>query len=233
MSQQINLFNPAFEKQKQVLSAKGMAQGLGLILLVSGALALYGARQLAVLERAAADSKLMLAAREARRADVLTRFPTPQKDPLIARALGQAQADRAALLEAQTILQGGELGNTHGYAAYFRAFAHARVNGLWLTEASIVGAGKEIGLQGRTVQPDLVPQYISALSRQSVLQGKSFARLDMAAAQTPAPAPAPALPVASAGALAEAVVAPARRFIEFSLQSSAAPAGGAAGTVKE
>ena len=231
MSQQINLFNPAFEKRKQVLTAAGMAQALGLILLASGALAWYGAHQVAVLERAAADSKLMLAAREARRADVLTRFPTPQKDPLIARALGQAEADRAALFEAQTILQGGELGNTHGYADYFRAFAHARINGLWLTGASIVGAGKEIGLQGRTVQPDLVPQYISALSRESVLQGKSFARLDMAVAQMPAAAPV--LPAPQPGAPAAAVAAPSLRFIEFSLQSSAAPAGGAAGAVKE
>ncbi|WP_426073778.1 MSHA biogenesis protein MshA [Janthinobacterium sp. DSP2-3-3] len=231
MSQQINLFNPAFEKQKQVLTAAGMAQALGLILLLSGALVWYGAHQVYVLERAAADSKVMLAAREARRADVLTRFPTPQKDPLIARALGQAEADRAALFEAQTILQGGELGNTQGYADYFRAFAHARVNGLWLTGASIVGAGKEIGLQGRTVQPDLVPQYIRALSRESVLQGKSFARLDMAAAQIPAPMLA--APVAPSGATAAAVAAPSLRFIEFSLQSSAAPVVGAAGAVKE
>jgi hypothetical protein len=102
---------------------------------------------------------------------------------------------------------------------------------LWLTGASIVGAGKEIGLQGRTVQPDLVPQYISALSRESVLQGKSFARLDMAAAQMPAAAPALSPP--PPGALAAAVAAPSLRFIEFSLQSSAAPAGGAAGAVKE
>jgi len=49
------------------------------------------------------------------------------------------------------------------------------------------------------------------------LQGKSFARLDMATAQLPAQA---------------AVSAPAPRFIEFSLQSSAAPASGA-GAVKQ
>ncbi|MEG0883795.1 MAG: hypothetical protein RSH52_21420, partial [Janthinobacterium sp.] len=83
-------------------------------------------------------------------------------------------------------------------------------------------------------QPDLLPQYISALSRESALQGKSFARLDMTTAQPPAaqasaPAPAPALPGAASAA---AVPAPAPRFIEFSLQSSAAPASGA-GTVKQ
>lgn len=219
MSQQINLFNPAFEKRKQALSALGLLQGLGLVLAASAAVVWFGARQVAALERTAADAKAVLDAREAKRADVFARFPVPGKDPLIAGALGQAEADRSALLEAEQILQGGALGNTHGYADYFRAFARARVNGLWLTGASIAGAGKEIeiGLQGRVVQADLLPQYISALSRESALQGKSFARLDMATAQLPAQA---------------AVSAPAPRFIEFSLQSSAAPASGA-GAVKQ
>lgn len=219
MSQQINLFNPAFEKRKQALSALGLLQGLGLVLAASAAVVWFGARQVAALERTAADAKAVLDAREAKRADVFARFPVPGKDPLIAGALGQAEADRGALLEAEQILQGGALGNTHGYADYFRAFARARVNGLWLTGASIGGAGKEIeiGLQGRVVQADLLPQYIGALSRESALQGKSFARLDMATAQLPAQA---------------AVSAPAPRFIEFSLQSSAAPASGA-GAVKQ
>jgi hypothetical protein len=219
VSQQINLFNPAFEKRKQALSALGLLQGLGLVLAASAAVVWFGARQVAALERTAADAKVVLDAREAKRADVFARFPVPGKDPLIAGALGQAEADRSALLEAEQILQGGALGNTHGYADYFRAFARARVNGLWLTGASIAGAGKEIeiGLQGRVVQADLLPQYISALSRESALQGKSFARLDMATAQLPAQA---------------AVSAPAPRFIEFSLQSSAAPASGA-GAVKQ
>ena len=201
------------------LSAVGLLRGLGLVLAASAAVVWFGARQVAALERTAADAKVVLDAREAKRADVFARFPVPGKDPLIAGALGQAEADRSALLEAEQILQGGELGNTHGYADYFRAFARARVNGLWLTGASIAGAGKEIeiGLQGRVVQADLLPQYISALSRESALQGKSFARLDMATAQLPAQA---------------AVSAPAPRFIEFSLQSSAAPASGA-GAVKQ
>ena len=226
MSQQINLFNPAFEKRKQALSALGLLQGLGLVLAASAAVVWFGARQVAALERTAADAKVVLAAREAKRADVFARFPVPGKDPLIAGALGQAEADRSALLEAEQILQGGALGNTHGYADYFRAFARARVNGLWLTGASIAGAGKEIeiGLQGRVVQADLLPQYISALSRESALQGKSFARLDMATAQLPAQA--------AVAAPAAAVSAPAPRFIEFSLQSSAASASGA-GAVKQ
>ena len=68
MSQQINLFNPAFEKRKQALSALGLLQGLGLVLAASAAVVWFGARQVAALERTAADAKVVLDAREARRA---------------------------------------------------------------------------------------------------------------------------------------------------------------------
>ncbi|CDG82756.1 hypothetical protein [Janthinobacterium agaricidamnosum] len=214
MSQQINLFNPAFEKKKQYLSALGMAQGLALILAAGIALGWYGARQVSELERQAAASKVVLDAREARRAKVAADFPPRQKDPAIERALVQAEADQAALREARQILDGGELGNTQGYAGYFRAFARARVNGLWLTGAGIVGAGSQIGLQGRATQAELVPLYIAALGKESLLKGSSFARLDIAQGQ------------------AQDAGAATPYYVEFDLQSLAAPADGAAGAAK-
>lgn len=211
MSQQINLFNPAFEKQKQVLAAATMAQGLLLILLMGVGLAWYGARQVAMLERAAAQSKAQLAVREARRTKVLANYPVRAKDPAIGHALAQAEAERSALLAAQKALQGGSLGNTQGYSAYFRAFANRKVDGLWLTGASIVGADSQIGLQGRALQAALVPAYINALGKDPVLRGKTFARLDIAAsvpkmpatAGQPTAAPvAPSAPLSSLPALA-------------------------------
>ena len=224
MSQQINLFNPAFEKQKQVLSAATMAQGLLLILLMGAGLYWYGARQVKVLESAAAQSKAQLAVREARRAKVLADYPVRAKDPAIAQALAQAEVDRTALLAAQKTLEGGDLGNIHGYSAYFRAFANRKVEGLWLTGASITGAGTQIGLQGRALQPALVPAYITALGRDPVLRGKTFARLDIAESvpKTPVAGVAIAAPVVAA------VQAPAARaaslpYVEFDLQSTAAP----------
>ncbi|WP_176461099.1 MSHA biogenesis protein MshA [Janthinobacterium sp. PC23-8] len=207
MSQQINLFNPAFEKQKQALAAATMAQGLLLILLMGAGLAWYGTRQVTVLERAAAQSKAQLAVREARRTKVLADYPVRAKDPAIGHALAQAEAERSALLAAQKALQGGSLGNTQGYSAYFRAFANRKVDGLWLTGVSIAGADSQIGLQGRALQAALVPAYINALGKDPVLRGKTFARLDIAAsvpkmpATTAQPAAAPVAPSAPLSSL--------------------------------
>lgn len=211
MSQQINLFNPAFEKQKQVLAAGTMAQGLLLILVMGAGLSWYGARQVTVLESAAAQSKAQLAAREARRTKVLADYPVRAKDPAIGYALAQAEADRTALLAAQKTLQGGDLGNIHGYSAYFRAFANRKVEGLWLTGASIAGADSQIGLQGRALQPALVPAYIAALGKDPVLRGKTFARLDIAASVPKAlpGAPAQAVPAAPAASSSPLLALPA------------------------
>lgn len=224
MSQQINLFNPAFEKQKQVLAAATMAQGLLLILLMSTGLAWYGARQVTVLESAAAQSKAQLAVREARRAKVLADYPVRAKDPAMAQALAQAEADRTALLAAQKTLEGGDLGNLHGYSAYFRAFANRKVEGLWLTGASIAASGTQIGLRGRALQPALVPAYISALGRDPVLRGKTFARLDIAENVPKAPVAGVASPVPAALAGPAAAARPVSLpYVEFDLQSTAVP----------
>ncbi|HAT33906.1 MAG TPA: MSHA biogenesis protein MshA [Janthinobacterium sp.] len=213
MSQQINLFNPVFRKKKNYLSALTMAQGLGVILAGVLALAFYGKQRVGALERQVAQTQTVLDAREARKAKASVEFAPRVRSKTLELELSKAELDHQALQEVEQILQRGEFGNTRGYSAYFRAFARSRVEGLWLTGVSIVGAGNEIGLQGRMLQANLVPYYIAGLSREPALKGKSFGRLDIGqAAPVPAAAGAPA-----------ARVAEAPRYLEFSLQSAAAP----------
>lgn len=215
MSQQINLFNPAFEKQKHYLSARSIAQSLGAIVVVALALNWYGEQRIRTLEQEVALSKAALDVREARRAQVAVQFAPRVKDPAIAQALAQAEADKQALQDAEGFLAGGELGTTRGYAEYFRAFARSRVEGLWLTGIDLVGAGRQIGLQGKVTQPALVPRYIAALGKESILNGKSFAALEIGQQLAATP---------SAPAVAATAAAPAT-FLEFSLQSTPAQAG--------
>jgi hypothetical protein len=120
-------------------------------------------------------------------------------------------------------LQGGGFGNTKGYSGYFRAFSRQIVDGLWLTGVGIVGAGHDISLRGRTINPELVPVYLTRLKREPEMQGKSFSALNIQTPKVDAPAYVdtkvvdakpgdvkPAKPPASAG------------YVDFSLQSSEA-----------
>lgn len=213
MSQQINLFNPIFLKQKKIFTALPMAEALGVILVGALLLTWYAGRSVAELERSAAAGKILLADREKRLVNANTQFAPRQKSPALDIELAQAAAELKALHDVQTVLDGGALGNTAGYAEYFRAFSRQNVGGLWLTGVSISGAGNDIGVQGRAMQPTLIPSYIARLTGERVMHGKTFASLDIGrpeVQQAAAPAAASAAPISG--------VAP---FVEFSLQSTA------------
>src|ERR1700712_2050505 len=151
-----------------------MAQALGVLLLGSLVLVYYGNRQVNVLARESESLKVRLAAKEARMATVDAEFAPRKKSEALEAELAYTQAHLQSLREVSGILKRGELGNTQGYAEYFRAFSRQSVNGLWLTGVSITGAGNEIGLQGRALQAPLIPNYIARLKGEAVMQGKTF-----------------------------------------------------------
>ena len=212
MSQQINLFNPIFLQQKKIFSSRTMAQALAVLVLGVAAMAAYGDMRVKSLQRQADAGATQLQQRQARLAAVTAEFPPRQKDPTLAGAVSEAERQLGALREVSGVLQRGELGNTRGYAEYFRALARQHVEGLWLTGITIHGAGNEIGVRGRALDAQAVPGYLTRLTREPVLQGKGFGSLQISeGAKAAAPgAQAPAEPAAPD-------VAP---YIEFSLQSN-------------
>ena len=211
MSQQINLFNPIFLKQEKLFSAVTMAQALGLILLGSAVLIAYSYYQSSSLGIEAAANTTQLALAQTQLAKVKAEFGPRQKSKLIEGDIQKTETEMKSLQQVFDILQKGEFGNTKGYAEYLRAFSRQILGGVWLTGFSIYGAGSEIGLQGRALQPELVPAYIGRLKREAVMQGKSFATLEMK------------LPLVEQVGKSDPATAKQRvpaGYIEFNLQSS-------------
>ncbi|NNG23200.1 PilN domain-containing protein [Massilia sp. ML15P13] len=209
MRQQVNLFNPAFLPQKKVLTAPMM--GAALLVLVAGIAGLgVVLRAQTVRMQAEADAGATeLARKQARLATVNAQFAPRQKTADMDAQVLEAEAQLAALRKVSGVLQRGELGDTSGFAGYFQAFARQSVPGLWLTSVSI--AGKDIGLKGRTTDPALVPGYIGRLTREPLLQGKSFASLQIGQAEA----------LTRTDADGKQVKTPAP-YVEFSLQSTTA-----------
>lgn len=208
MSQQINLFNPAFQPQKKVLTASTMA--LSLLVLVGGiaALSSYGRMQTASLQAEAQAGAAQLERRQARLASVNLDFAPRQKNKEIDAEIAEAQAQLAALHNVARVIERGELGDTAGYAGYFKALARQSVAGLWLTGVTVSGGGRDIGIRGRTTDPATIPGYLARLTGEPLMQGKSFASLSIS---QPAPAN-----TADADGKPVAGTAP---YVEFSLQS--------------
>lgn len=216
MSQQINLFNPIFRKQKKYFSSVTLLQALGIICLGCLLLAGDAARRAYALKAQAAATDAKLLARQEALAEARVRFAPRQKSATLATEIGAAQQELAMLANASATIARGGFGDTRGFSMYFRAFARQRVEGLWLTSLDIAAGGSQIGVQGNTLQAELVPLYMRRLATEPVMQGKAFSTLEMGA-----PTAAPAV-AGAAAPVAKAAGAPA--YLRFNLQSSGAAA---------
>ncbi len=204
MSQQINLFNPIFRKQKKYFSSVTMAQALAIICVACALLAADAARRTRALRMQAASVDALLLARQERLAEFRVRYAPRQKSPDLPAAILAAEQDLAMLNTAQATITRGGFGDQRGFSAYFRAFAQQSIDGLWLTGLTIASGGAQLGVQGNTLQAELVPLYMRRLSSEPVMQGKAFSSLEIGAA------------AAAPQALGSAV---APNYLRFNLQS--------------
>ena len=178
MSQQINLFNPVFLKQKKIFSSVAMAQALGVLLVGSLALVAYGMHQVDTLEKEALVVDAQLVQKQARQEMVNAEFAPRSPSAALQAEIAEAEGQLRALQRVSGVLERGELGDTAGFSRYYTALARQNMSGLWLTGVSVAGA--DIGIRGRAMEGSMVPGYITRLTREPALQGKSFASLDIA-----------------------------------------------------
>ncbi|SHG98082.1 PilN domain-containing protein [Massilia sp. CF038] len=215
MSQQINLFNPIFRKQKKYFSSVTMLQSLGLICLGCALLAADAAYRMRSLKAQAAATDALLVNKQQRLADAKVQYPPRPKSTTLSAEITTAQNELTMLSEAADTVQRGGFGDTRGFSPYFRAFARQKVDGLWLTELRVAGSGNAIGVQGNALNAELVPQYLQRLAREPVMKGATFSTLEIGTPETDK----------SAGAATP-------RYLSFSLQSSLATAAAAPEVVK-
>ena len=203
MSQQINLFNPVFLKQRKHFSAVTMLQALLLIVLGSMLFYGYAMYQVKLLAKQTAEMNVRYEAEQKRLVNYITEFSPQRAQKLLNDELQMVEAQASMQQALLTTLKSGAFGNTQGYSEYLRAFARQTVKGLWLTGFNINGDGAQMSLQGAVVNPRQLPEYIQRLNREPVMRGKTFAALQMKL-----PAPVNNQPLAA--------------YVEFSLISVAA-----------
>lgn len=179
MSQQINLFNASLMKKKQPFSASTLLQTMLVALLGVAAVSAYGYYQTAELKKMATSVSTQLKLTEEQVVKMRALVGAPAKNQEVEESLIKLQDDLQKKRVVADILNAGDFGNTRGYSAYLAAFARQIPSGVWLTGLSISGDGKDLSLSGRTLRPELVPEYVTQLKRENIMRGKSFASLKM------------------------------------------------------
>lgn len=201
MSQQVNLFNPVFMKQKKYFSVSTMLQALLLILLGSALFYGYAVYQVKGMRQQSDDTAKRYATDQGRLASYTNEFSPQKSNQALDEEVQRLEAQANAQQELIRTLNAGVIGNASGYSEYMRAFARQSLQGLWLTGFSISGDAAQMSLSGAALNPDLVPAYVQRLKREPAMRGKSFAALQMRQAGVNNDNPR------------------ARRYIEFTLQS--------------
>lgn len=179
MSQNINLFGPAFRKERQVVTLNALAGCLAVTLLALVGYQAYLQQEVHGLGEELRSAQTLLKVQQGYVNKLKDETASRKADVQLEAETAQLENELKQAREAMDALKGGVIGTQEGFAEYLRAFSRQSVSGLWLTGLTI-GGGGDVEIRGRVVSPDLVPSYIQRLNREKVLAGRSFARLELA-----------------------------------------------------
>lgn len=179
MEQQVNLYQPILGAEKRLFSARAIGVGILVLAVCLGGLGGFAAWRTGRVERAVvqleAEQAHQLAQTE--QASAALR-PTKSIAELDAEAKNLT-AEIAARDRALEVVRQGVTTAGSSFSARFEAIARRQPDGVWLREI-VVGAGDaRLALQGRTLDPRLVPAYLAALAEERALDGVRFDTLSM------------------------------------------------------
>lgn len=178
MSQQVNLYQPVFRKQKRKFSAMAMLQATGIAMMGIGLLYGYTYWQVRQMRAEVAQTDKQLAGLTKRMDETTRQFGERLQSKDLQTQVQKLQAQVVEKQRLQIILQTTQF-NTQGFSDYFVSFARQHIPGVWLTEFSITGAADQMTLSGRSTNPELVPRYLQKLSAEKRLSGIEFQSFQM------------------------------------------------------
>jgi hypothetical protein len=190
--QQINLYNPAFEAQRTLLSFKGTVVGWVVIAALVAVVAAYETVTLRSAEQQDRELAKQVATAQAEAQRLGGEMASRRHDPRVAEEVARLEDEVRGRQEVMDVLHSGGLGDTRGFSDHLKAFARQSFEGVWLTGLSIATAGRDVSIEGRASQAAFVPGYLKRLNGESAMQGHPFSELVI---QEPAPDPAAKSPV--------------------------------------
>ena len=192
MPQQINLYNPAFEAKRALISMKGAVAGWVATTALLVVFASYESISLRSAQHQERELERQLSTAQADAQRLGGQMASRRHDPRIIEEVAQLEGDVKGRQEVMNMLRSGELGDTRGFSDHLKAFARQSFEGVWLTGLSIATAGRDVAVEGRALQAAYVPSYLKRLNGESAMGGHPFSELVI---QEPAPDPAAKAPV--------------------------------------
>lgn len=179
MTQQINLFNPIFLRQKKYFSTTTIVQALVLVLVGVLSFYAYAVFQTNRLSKDVEEAGQRLAQEKARLAKISVEFGPREKNKELEAQVKDLEKQLKSSEDILGVQAGVAAGQGRGFSGYLLAFARQSVNGVWLTNINVGEGGNKMMIGGRALRPDLVPDYIKRLSKEKAMHGQTFSTLNM------------------------------------------------------
>lgn len=200
MSQQINLYDAALRRKRELLTAGNLALAALVLLLALGGWGASVRSRVAALEAEKNGVTPQVTTLQDLKGAIEKQLATVKPDPRLEAELVAARVLATVRGEILAALRRGVGADSTGFAEYLRGLARQSQSGLWLTGFSVAENGKAMEIRGRMSDPALLPEYIRRLNGEKAFRGHAFSALNISSGpMAAAPGAVVATPVAAAG----------------------------------
>jgi len=172
--QQINLYHTQLRKQDVLLSSGHLLQGSIALIVFLGLLQFYSQYQNYSSNNQIQELNKQLTEKNTRLATFQNSLPKVKKDLNLKDKLTQLEVDLINKKTVLNVLSEKKLGNTDGFTKQFAGLAKQTIKNLWLTKIHFLQGGTVLDIEGKAKKPTLVPQYLQALSSETIFNGTEF-----------------------------------------------------------
>lgn len=174
MLQQINLYRPEKKKKEFDLRFEQLISVFQIYLLGLGLLTAYDS-YIYYSDKQQAEALTKLHSERAKQLEAIAKkVPKEQTRQQIINKIEQYQKEIQGKERIYSMLAMTQKSRISGYASYLESLAKLTVQGLWITEFVFKNNGQYMLLEGKAVEPNLVPELISSLSASKDFSGKTF-----------------------------------------------------------
>lgn len=179
MKQQVNLFTDDFQPRREWLTLDQLAGSAVAVIVLVALVALVLQQSLNSLRKEQRQLESDVSEQSELVSQLETSLQERREDAALrdrVERLERQVRDRRRLLErADEVTQA----TREGFTPYLRGMARHSFDDLWLTAIRVNLVGGHVGLEGRALSGDKVPEYLQLLTHEDVFEGRRFAHFSI------------------------------------------------------
>jgi len=179
ITQQVNLFQPIFRKERKLLSFSVLWQSCAAVLVVLMMMYGWGMQQTLQMKSELAQQEKQQQAFTQQLVDVSAQLAGMKTDTAPQLVLANLERELVARQKVVNALTRVRDTYTQGVSGYLESFSRQMPKGVWLTGFTVQAGGEGLVIRGGSLKPELVPAFLDQLSTENTVVGTQFGLLQI------------------------------------------------------